>query len=135
MERSGRVAGGFRSRQKRAMISASTVSFLVRRNSRKSEELHLSRIEHTEGQPRLMQGPYQGLAINSTSFQPKVDLLELKGAGLQLGQILFNTSAAIAEVAFPKPAPVTGKQAKVESRFYYVNAHEVTFFHQTPIKE
>src|SRR5215831_37765 len=30
-----------------------------------------------------MQGPDQGLAINSTSFQPKVDLLELKGAGFK----------------------------------------------------
>ena len=32
-----------------------------------------------------MQGPDQGLAINSTSFQPKVDLLELKGGGLAVG--------------------------------------------------
>ena len=42
---------------------------------RKSEEPHLSGVKHTDGQARLVQGPYQCLAINSSSFQPKVDLL------------------------------------------------------------
>ena len=52
---------------------------------------------------------------------------------MQLGQILFNASAVIAEVAFPKPTPVAGKEAKVESCFCHINSHEVTFFHQTQL--
>src|SRR5215469_12003956 len=38
---------------------------------------------------------------------------------------------ATAEVAFPKPAPVVGKQAKVKTCFCHINTHEVAFFHQT----
>jgi hypothetical protein len=63
------------------------------------------------------------------------DLAQLPAPCLQLGQKLLDAMAVIAQLPFLKAGPVAGKQAKVETRFCYVNAHEVSFFHQTPIKE
>jgi hypothetical protein len=41
---------------------------------RKSEELHLSGVEYTNRQARLVEGGNQGLALNPSAFQGKMDL-------------------------------------------------------------
>ena len=52
---------------------------------RKSEVLHLSGVEHTEGQAPLVERGNEPLAINPSGFQPKMDLGKLPTTAPQLG--------------------------------------------------